>query len=72
MKKIFIRSPYFIEVDEVAQNSAKLELFFWNKGTTEPTTPNYTLSKTYRVHHKPNYIGIFQTMQKGLLNQLHP
>ena len=45
MKKIFIRSPYFIEVDEVAQTSAKIELFFWNKGTTEPTTPNYTLSK---------------------------
>jgi hypothetical protein len=45
MKKIFIRSPYFIEVDEVGQTSAKIEVFLWNKGTTEPTTPNYTLSK---------------------------
>jgi hypothetical protein len=45
MKKIFIRSPYFIEVDESGQANAKIEVFLWNKGTTEPTTPNYTLSK---------------------------
>jgi hypothetical protein len=45
MKKIFIRSPYFIEVDEPAQLTGKLEIFIWNKGTTEPTTPNYTLTK---------------------------
>lgn len=46
MKKIFIRSPYFIEVDESGQTSAKIEIFLWNKGTTEPTTPNYTLTKS--------------------------
>lgn len=45
MKKIFIRSPYFIEVDEMGQTSAKIEVFLWNKGTTEPTTPNYTFTK---------------------------
>lgn len=45
MKKIFIRSPYFIEIDEAGQLTAKLEIFLWNKGTTEPTTPNYTLTK---------------------------
>jgi hypothetical protein len=45
MKKIFIRSPYFIEVNEVGQTSAKIEVFLWNKGDTEPTTPNYTFSK---------------------------
>jgi len=45
MKKIFVRSPYFIEVDETGQTSAKIEVFLWNKGTTEPTTANYTLSK---------------------------
>jgi len=45
MKKIFIRSPYFIEVNEVDQTSAKIEIFLWNKGTTEPTIPNYTLTK---------------------------
>lgn len=45
MKKIFIRSPYFIEVNEVGQTSAKIEVFLWNKGTNEPTTPNYTFTK---------------------------
>jgi hypothetical protein len=45
MKKIFIRSPYFIEVDEAGQTGAKIEIFLWNKGTTEPIIPNYTLSK---------------------------
>ena len=45
MKKIFIRSPYFIEVDAVGQTSAKIEVFLWNKGTAEPTIPNYTFTK---------------------------
>ena len=45
MKKIFIRSPYFIEVDEPAQLTGKLEIFIWNKGDSVPATPNYTLTK---------------------------
>ena len=45
MKKIFIRSPYFIEIDEEAQTTAKIEIFLWNKVASEPITPNYTLSK---------------------------
>jgi hypothetical protein len=45
MKKIFIRSPYFIEIDEPAQLTGKLEIFLWNKGDSVPATPNYTLSK---------------------------
>lgn len=45
MKKIFIRSPYFIQVNETGQTSAKIEIFLWNKGTTEPIIPNYTLTK---------------------------
>lgn len=45
MKKIFVRSPYFIEIEESGQTGSKIELFIWNKGTTEPTTPTYTLSK---------------------------
>ena len=45
MKKIFIRSPYFIEVDEVDQEVVKLEIFLWNKDTTEPATPNYSITE---------------------------
>jgi hypothetical protein len=45
MKKIFIRSPYFIEIDEDDQTSAKVELFIWNKSEDKPSTPTHTLSK---------------------------
>lgn len=45
MKKIFVRSPYFIEVDEVDQLEVKLEVYLWNKGTTEPTTPTYSITE---------------------------
>jgi hypothetical protein len=45
MKKIFVRSPYFIEIDEVDQTSGKIEIYLWNKGTSIPTTPTYTLEK---------------------------
>jgi hypothetical protein len=45
MKKIFVRSPYFIQVDEPNQLSGSIELYIWNKNSAEPTDPNYTLSK---------------------------
>lgn len=45
MKKIFVRSPYFIEVDEIDQLEVKLEIYLWNKGTTEPTTPTYSITE---------------------------
>lgn len=45
MKKIFIRSPYFIEIDEEAQTTGKVELYIWNKESTKPSVPTYTLTK---------------------------
>jgi hypothetical protein len=45
MKKIFVRSPYFITIDEVDQTSGKIELYIWNKGETKPSSPTYTLAK---------------------------
>lgn len=45
MKKIFIRSPYFIEINEPNQTKAKVELFFYNKGTAVPSTPTKILIK---------------------------
>jgi hypothetical protein len=63
MKIIFIRSPYFIEVDETSQAESKVELFIWHKGDTEPVTPTYTLSKkaasvtqTSNVYNISNYV----------------
>lgn len=44
MSRIFSRSPYIIEIDETGQTSSRIELFIWN-GSTEPTEPQYILSK---------------------------
>jgi len=45
MKKIFVRSPYTIAINEVGQIGSKVELFIWNANISEPTTPTYTMSK---------------------------
>jgi len=45
MKIIKVRSPFFVTVNETGQTGSKVELFIWNKGTTEPSIPTYTLSK---------------------------
>ena len=62
MEVIFVRSPYFIEVDEASQVESKVEMFIWHKGETEPATPTYTLSKkaasttqTKNIYNISNY-----------------
>lgn len=45
MNTIFVRSPFFITVDEVGQVGSKVELYIWNNPDTIPLTPTYTLSK---------------------------
>lgn len=45
MTLIYTRSPYFIRVNETGQTGARIKLYIWNKGTTEPTTPTYIISK---------------------------
>jgi len=45
MEIISARSPYQIIINETGQTGSKVELFIWNKGTTEPTIPTYTMSE---------------------------
>lgn len=45
MNIIKVRSPFIVTVAEAGQDGSKIELFIWNKGTTEPSTPTYILSK---------------------------
>jgi hypothetical protein len=66
MKVIFVRSPYFIEVDEASQLESKVELFIWHKYETEPATATYTLSKkaasatqTKNIYNISNYVKEF-------------
>lgn len=42
---ISARSPYQIIINEAGQTGSKVELFIWNKGTTEPTIPTYVMSE---------------------------
>lgn len=72
MKKIFIRSPYFIEVDEVGQTSAKIEVFLWNKGTTEPTTPNYTFTKNVPSLTQTNLSWNISNLAKNFIKPIAP
>lgn len=53
MKKIFVRSPYFVQVDEPDQLSGSIELYIWNKGEDKPSTPTYTLSKDIPTANQP-------------------
>ena len=45
MKVVKVRSPFVIEVNELGAIGSKIELFIYNKGTSIPSTPTYTLSK---------------------------
>jgi hypothetical protein len=72
MKKIFIRSPYFIEVDEVGQTSAKIEVFLWNKGTTEPTTPNYNFTKQIPSPTQTKLSWNISNLAQGFIKPIAP
>jgi len=45
INRIFARSPFIIEVNELGQSGSKIELFIYKFGATPPTLPTYTLSK---------------------------
>lgn len=45
MNIISARSPFEIIINETGQTGSKVELFIWNKGTTEPTIPTYIMSE---------------------------
>lgn len=47
INNIYSRSPYLIRIGVTAsQVASKLELYLWKKGQIEPTTPNYTFTKS--------------------------
>jgi hypothetical protein len=45
MNVISARSPFEIIINETGQTGSKVELFIWNKGTSEPTIPTYIMSE---------------------------
>lgn len=46
MSVILARSPYFIVINENMQTAARVELYIWNKGDSEPVSPTRVLEKS--------------------------
>jgi len=75
MKKIFIRSPYFIQINETGQLGSKVELYLYNKGESVPTLPTYILSKkiasttqtenTYNIANYAKELNNYAYLNKG-------
>jgi hypothetical protein len=72
MNTIFIRSPYFIEVNETAQVESKVELFIWNKYEFEPDDANYTLSKKVPSPTQPKNIYNISNYVKEYIDIINP
>lgn len=72
MKKIFIRSPYFIEINETGQIGSKVELFLYNKGTSVPSTPTYTLSKKIASPTQTKNTYNISNYAKGYIKPIAP
>jgi hypothetical protein len=45
INRIFARSPFIIDVNEVGQSGSKIELFIYRNGNTPSLFPEYTLQK---------------------------
>jgi hypothetical protein len=45
MARIYVRSPYIIEINVPLQQSTSIELYIWNGTGAAPLSPQYTLSK---------------------------
>ena len=54
MSRIFTRSPYIVEINETGQVSTRVELYIWNDDITEPTSPQYVLSKDIPASNLPS------------------
>jgi len=73
MKKIFIRSPYFIETN-VPSDKAKavVKLYIWNKLDTEPTLPTYILEKFVPSVNNRNLSFNISNYAKEYINPIAP
>ena len=72
MKKIFVRDPYFIEVNGLTQLSAKIEVYLWNKGSLQPTLPNYTFSKNIPSSNQRNLSWNVANLAKEFIKPIAP
>ena len=72
MKKIFIRSPYFILVNEANQLGSKVELYLYNKSNGVPILPTYTLSKKIASPTQTENVYNIANYAKEYINPINP
>ena len=72
MKKIFVRSPYFIEINEVGQVGSKIELRFRKAGGSYTTPANYVLSKKIASPTQTNTIYNISNYAKEFIKPIAP
>jgi hypothetical protein len=70
MKKIFIRSPYFIQINEANQLGSKVELYLYSKSDGVPILPTYTLSKKIATNTQRENTYNISNYAKELLTRL--
>jgi hypothetical protein len=72
MKKIFVRSPYFIEINESGQVGSKIELRFRKAGGSYTTPANYVLSKKIASPTQTNTIYNISNYAKEFIKPITP
>jgi hypothetical protein len=73
MKKIFVRSPYFIET-EVPEDKLKaiVNIYVWNKLDTVPTLPTYILEKFVPSENQRKLTFNISNYAKEFINPIAP
>ena len=75
MNIVKVRSPFFIEVNEIGQIGSKIELSIWNKGAAEPTsgqTGFYSLSKSIASATQINTSYNVSNFVKDFIDNIRP
>ena len=75
MNIVKVRSPFFIEVNEIGQIGSKIELSIWNKGAAEPTsgqTGFYSLSKSIASATQINTSYNVSNFVKDFIDNIKP
>lgn len=72
MKKIFVRSPYTISINEVGQIGSRVELFIWNSNIAEPTEPTYTMTKRIVSEFQTENVYNIANKCTEFINQIKP
>jgi hypothetical protein len=72
MRKIFVRSPYTVKVEEVDMNGSKVELFMWKFGQSVPASANYSFTKDIPSPTQKKNVYNISNLAKGFIKIINP